>query len=363
MLISLYDNFIFLQPQGLPLPFAAAFREITTSFLQPHPQTSSETIMLWVTFAATLILVFGIITLVRNMFLRKQVFIPAGWITSSRMVRNILNNAIIQRSTFEVQFTDKTQGNHPIVRCTPDNIDRERIALQVYGISAIAHGWIDREIACYFRINIKDQSVYYTFNSVITVVENKPRGMTVLWINSPERLQNRQKRSFLRLSPPTELILGSAIWHGLNLPPDSKLGDVSGWVKPNLAVLPNRAPQFYIKDLSAGGMRLRMPNPVQPDQDEHYDNFSVSENIIVLLDLHDPDSDKKIRFWLKCRIQNVLTDYNKQNIELGTQITAWAVPKEGGALEWLRLSRENEVAPLGNWIVHRHMEQFRTNPE
>jgi hypothetical protein len=320
--------------------------------------------MLWVMISAAVIFIFGIIALVRNLFLRRQVFIPAGWIAAPRVVRGLLNNAIVQRSTFEVQFTDKAQSGHPIIRCTPDSFGQDDLSLQVYGISGIAGGWIGREIACYFRINIKDQSVYYTFNTGIIGAENKERGLTLLWVKMPERMQNRQKRAFLRLSPPPELLLGSAVWFGPNLPADDNLDSMNNWVKPNLALLPNRAPQFYIKDLSAGGLRLRIPNSAGPEAENSGYNFSVSESIIVLLDLHDPDSDRKIRFWLKCRIQNVLGDFKGQNIELGMQINAWAVPRERGpALEWLRLTSDNEVAPLGNWIVRRHMEQFRANPE
>jgi hypothetical protein len=323
--------------------------------------------MLWVVISAAVIFVFGIIALVRSLLRRRRVFVPAGWITAPRVLRALLNNAIVQRSTFEVQFTDKNQSGHPVIRCTPDSLGQEDISLQVYGISNIARDWIGREITCYFRINIKDQSVYYTFNSGITAAENKERGLTLLLVKMPGRMQNRQKRAFLRLSPPLELLLGSALWYGPNLPADDNLDNMGSWVKPNLALLPNRVPQFYIKDLSAGGMRLRIPNTTRrngKDAEEPEYNFSVSESIIVLLDLHDPDSDRKIRFWLKCRIQNVLSDFNRQNIELGMQINAWAAPREGGsALEWLRLTSDNEVAPLGNWIVRRPMEQFRANPE
>jgi hypothetical protein len=352
---------MFLKAQGIPVLNAVTSKDITDSFIRPHQPTSDDTIMQWVIIAGAVILLFGTITLIRNIFFRRQVFIPAGWITSPRLVRNILNSAITQRSTFEVKFTDKDH-NHPIIRCTPNSLVRNSLSLEAYGISSIAHNWIDREVACYFRVNIKEQAVYYTFTTQIVEADNKPRGMTYLWLKATERLQNRQKRSFLRLNPPSELLLGSAIWHGLNLPPDSKLDDVSAWVKPNLALLPNRKPQFYIKDLSAGGLRLRIPT--SEFSRDNASAFSVSEQIVVLLDLHDPDSAKKIRFWLKCRIQNVLTDYDKKNIELGVQILAWAAPREdGNSLEWLKLTRENEVAPLGNWIVRRHMEQFRTSPE
>jgi hypothetical protein len=366
----MYNKFIFLLQQNLSMPLAGTYREITDSFSNSQSQNSYETIMQWAIVAGAIIFVFGLITLIRTIFWRRQAFIPAGWITAPRMLRNLLNDALIQRSTFEVQFTDKAQNDHPIMRCSLDNFSSGRMSLLVYGVSNIAYSWIGRGVDCYFRINVKDQSVYYTFNSIITETENKPRGLTILWVKIPERLQNRQKRAFLRLNPPSELLIGSAVWYGQNLPAEDKLDSVSTWVKPNLALLPNRDPQFYIKDLSAGGLRLSIPNNHSndttdaTDTTDAADEFSVAENIIILLDLRDPDSEKKIRFWFKCRIQNVMSEHNSKTTELGMQIIAWATPKEGGAnLEWLRLTRENEVAPLGNWIVRRHLEQFRTNPE
>ena len=57
-------------------------------------------------------------------------------------------------------------------------------------------------------------------------------------------------------------------------------------------------------------------------------------------------------------------EYNLRNLEIGMRFQAWAMPGEGGSgIEWFKLTRENEVAPLGNWIIRRHLELFRANPE
>ena len=98
-------------------------------------------------------------------------------------------------------------------------------------------------------------------------------------------------------------------------------------------------------------------------------HFSAVENVIVLLDLFDPENGKRLRWWMRCRIQSVWVDLPRRDIHLGLQFQAWAKPREarsdadtGGELEWLRMSSSSEVEPIGNWIMRRHLEMFRDIP-
>jgi hypothetical protein len=178
-------------------------------------------------------------------------------------------------------------------------------------------------------------------------------------------LENRQKRSFLRIKPPMEFFRGAAIWHGLSLPQDEALSNLAQWPKPNLLLLPGRLEQFEILNLSAGGMRLRIPHSVVR---AHNLEFTSVERIILMLDLVEPDQHKLLRFWLQSRIQSVWFEHPSRDLYMGVQFQAWARPKEhpGGIvrsdLEWLRLSSSNEVEHIGNWVMRRHLELFREVP-
>jgi hypothetical protein len=97
--------------------------------------------------------------------------------------------------------------------------------------------------------------------------------------------------------------------------------------------------------------------------------FNSAEQLLLMLDLLDPDQTKRLRYWMLCRIQNVWIEHASRDVHIGMQFLSWARPKESSVprqktlgVEWLRLSSSNEVEPVGNWIMRRHLELFRENP-
>lgn len=362
MFNTIHDAFLRFCSEYLPLPLAAVSNDTAANIRDSAINSAHmQTLLRAGLVAGVVLLLFCIFTIARYFISSRKAFVPAGWITVPRQMRALLNSALEQRSTLELQFNDSRNQRRPVLRCGLEEVGTERVCIEAYGISNIAAGWIGREVSCYFKVKIKDQSVYYTFDSKVESVEARPRGVSALWLAFPAKMQNRQKRAFLRISPPTDYFLGAAVWFGRNMPADGNLNDISLWPKPSLALLPGKERQFFIRDLSAGGVRLRVPR--QEKAAARHD-FNVSEQMALLLDLFDPDNNRRLRYWLLCRVQNLITDYNNQSFDMGLQFLAWATPREDGtSLEWLKLTREREVAPLGNWIVHRHLEIFRANPE
>ena len=113
-------------------------------------------------------------------------------------------------------------------------------------------------------------------------------------------------------------------------------------------------------------MRVCIPHDVARSLSLH---FSAVEHVFVILDLFDPENGKRLRWWMRCRVQSVWVDLPRRDIHLGLQFQSWAKPKEsrgenitGSELEWLRLSTASEVEPIGNWIMRRHLEMFREYP-
>ncbi|MDR2893639.1 MAG: hypothetical protein LBV80_11280 [Deltaproteobacteria bacterium] len=322
----------------------------------------SQDALLWLLAVAALMFLLLLIVVLRHLFTRKQPFIPAGWITSPKQIRHLFNTALTQRSTFEMQFSENRSERRPSLRCSLEDLASETITLEAFGVKAVAKAWEGRDVSCYFKITVKNQPIYYTFTTFISQVDVRPLGLCLFRLQLPDKLQNRQKRAFLRIKPPEEYLLGAALWHGRRLPEEDKLDDVRLWTKPNLMLLPGKQSDFEITDLSAGGMRLTIH---RQSHTEGKMSFNVAEQVIVLLDVQDPDNEQRLRFWLMCRVQNLALEYNQRTLEMGMQFQAWATPKagDGSNIEWLRLTRDNEVAPLGNWIVRRHLELYRSMPD
>ncbi|MDL2306752.1 hypothetical protein LJC48_01800 [Desulfovibrio sp. OttesenSCG-928-C06] len=340
--------------------FAASnFSEVRESFFSSGGDYS--TIMRLMVIAGVLLLLICIVSVIRHMRKQREVFIPTGWITSPKVLRDLISSAFRQRSTFDMQFADIRGQRRPTLRCAMRYLENDRIGLEAQGVQKVARRWTGRKVTCYFKISIKEQPVYYTFTTPIADVELRQIGTTIIWLQYPEKLQNRQKRAFLRIVPPEEYMLGAALWHGRKMPDVAILGDVQQWEKPNMALLPGKIRQFEISDVSAGGLRLTVP---RKEQLATGTEFNVSDRLILLVDFMDPENNKRMRFWLLCRVQNMANEYNLRNLEIGVRFQAWAMPGDGGSnIEWFKLTNENEVAPLGNWIIRRHLELFRANPE
>ena len=352
---------------GLAATFAASpaaqaasnFTEVKESFFSSG--TDQTTIMRLLFFAGILLLLFCILSVIRHIYNRREPFIPTGWITSAKVLQGLIDSAFRQRSSFDMQFADIKGQRRPTLRCSMRYQEKDRIGLEAQGVQKAARRWTGRKVTCYFKISIKEQPVYYTFTVPIADVEIRPMGTTIIWLDMPDKLQNRQKRAFLRITPPEEYMLGAALWHGRKMPTVEMLNDMQQWDKPNMALLPGKLRQFEIADISAGGLRLTVP---RKEQMATGTEFNVSDRLILLVDFLDPESNRRIRFWLLCRVQNMANEYNLRNLEIGVRFQAWAQPGEGGSsIEWFKLTKENEVAPLGNWIIRRHLELFRANPE
>lgn len=309
-----------------------------------------------------LIMLLAIIALLRLYLERRKRLTPLGWLDSPKQIFQILQNSVQYRSTFELQFPHRGFQRRPILRCAPEDITSSALVLEAEGIKNVARNWTDRPVNCYFKINVKGQHIYYAFSTRIKRVEIKQRGRCSLSLYLPERLENRQKRSFLRIVPPNEYMLGAVLWFGCQMPRLEDLPHMERWPKPALVALPGREEkQFEISDISAGGVRLTIPRKTMLEEGLE---LGIAEHLVMLLDLLNPDDRSRMRMWLHCRVQNFAAQYDTHNIETGLQFLAWGSPKcDQSCLEWFNLSRNLEVNQLGNWIIRRHLELFRENPD
>ena len=340
-------------------------QQIQTHFVNRAFDVSSATPWLMAVGVLCIILIlFFIIKLIRD---RRRRYAPLDRVTDKAQVRAILRDAFEQRRPFEIQVTSDNFTRRPTIRCAPDMLGVDTISLELSGIQSLSDNWLGRVVSVYFRTKIDGQFVYYTFPSAIKGIHIPKQGLCVVTLDFPQYMDNRQKRAFLRITPPGEYLLGAALWPEASMPEPEKLGDLALWPRPKLMILPGTTEQFSIMDISAGGVRLRIPSEVIK---EHDLEFATVSQVMLMLDLQDAQLGKHLRFWLLCRIQSVWQEGSSKNIQIGLQFLSWARPRiaaeqtaQGSGLEWLRLSAANEVEPLGNWIMRRHLELFREVPD
>lgn len=324
-------------------------------------QTSSVGLsraLVFIAIFALLLIIVGVIYYIR---VSSKKFVPLGWIQNEKQIMQILRGAVRHRSTFELQFPHRGVQRRPILRCSPDEVTPQGLILEATGVKNVARNWTERQVNCYFKINLNGQHIYYAFNSRIKAVEIKRGERCALTVHIPKRLENRQKRGFLRIVPPDEYMLGAALWAGNRVPSPENIAHMGKWLKPSLAYLPGRNEQFYISDISAGGCRILIPRKELLDTGLE---LGIAQHMLLLIDLLNPDTSQRLRIWLQCRIQNMAAQYDTRRLETGVQFIAWATPGDNlPELEWVQLDSGSEVDILGNWIIRRHLELFRENSE
>jgi hypothetical protein len=319
----------------------------------------------WLSGLALICVLLVAFILYRAIKARRVRYNPYGRIGDAKLIREIMQTAFDQRRPFEVQMWMEAGQRRPTLRCSPKYLGQDNFTIEINGLKSLSDRWIGRQVAVFFRIMSGKDFTYYTFTSCIDGIHMPGQDTCHVTLPMPERLENRQKRSFLRITPPKEFFMGGALWHGANMPPPEKLGEISAWPRPRLLCIPDRLEQFRVLDLSAGGARLRISQEVALAHSLHANSV---EQVILMLDLFDPEQRRRLRFWLRCRVQRVWIEHASRDIYMGLQCLAWARPKERphrhspAGIEWLRLSGANEVEPLGNWVMRRHLELFREHP-
>lgn len=304
----------------------------------------------------------GLLLLMLIIHLRpRKAYIPQDWILDPGEIKFIITQALNQRAKFELRFALEEEARRPALRCSGIDIEGNNIILEASGLSTLSPRWAGRAVDCFFMVRRRDNYLFYAFTTVITQI-NMVRDVCVIKAALPEKLESRQKRSYLRIVPPEEFMLGAALWRGPDMPEDAARNDLALWPKPSRILLPGTRDDFFIRDISSGGMRLYLPRQTLA---EEMDFLHVSTQFMVMLDLWDPDKARRIRFWLLCRMQSPVLDFESKGMDIGAQFLAWARPVEGGNsnLLWLKLASSGEVEPLGNWIMRRHLEYFRESEQ
>jgi hypothetical protein len=325
-----------------------------------------ESISLWLLGVSIIALLILLILAVKKLRAGRRSYQPEGSVDDPKAILAILKETFDQRRTFEVQLHTEAGHRRPTLRCTPEYLGKSRITIAVSGLESLSQRWVGRPVMVFFRLMLHNTFVYYTFASQISGISNPKRGVCHISLPLPERLDNRQKRSFLRINPPHEFILGSALWCGDHMPRPETFQDFFAWPRPKLLHIPHRVQQLQLLDISAGGARIGIEHKVLR---RYKLKFNTLEQVILMLDLFDSDQGKRLRLWTLCRVQNQWREHSTRDVQLGLQFLAWGRPQSpnaeaenSGGVEWLRLSSANEIEGLGNWIMRRHLELFRDTP-
>jgi hypothetical protein len=283
---------------------------------------------------------------------------PSSWITDPEDIEDALEKALAQRTKIELSFTQSTTG--ATTTCILSDLTRQALKLEAPGHLQISADWIGRRVDCMFGLLVSKQSGmvrFHIFETEILGIKRTGPETIEITLQKPEKLIIRQKRVHLRVEPPANFIMGMALWPEIldeSYKPETRL---KKWGRPLAKYIHGEKNPIRAVNFSAGGLRLELdPELIRKSNS----NFEIGEHYFLLVDLYEPQADKKMRFWLNIKVKNRFEDFHTRKLGAGFQIVGRAelTSKGKGEIVWHDVSPDG-LDSLGNWTVQRHLELFR----
>ena len=275
-----------------------------------------------------------------------------------RIVKELLLNAIDQRSTLELEFTSEDMHGRTLTApCS--SIENDTAIVVDAGLEYSLLTWDGEPVQVSFKLDYKGISTYYRFASHVIGMRTGPRAVSIE-LELPPHIHPMQKRHYMRINPLSSHILGMGLWSldpALPLPLDStNLGCAA------LSYRPGNMTQCSLLNLSAGGMRVEVP-PVLLHQLPT--NLTLRSQLLCLLLLRSHDSEQPMPFWLACTLVSLEGDQeDSTSVIIGLRFKAWALSETGNSnMFWFPAGKSGEVAPLASWVLRHQLEQNKRRRE
>lgn len=306
-------------------------------------------------FTLGLILALALVSAGMHLYRRNARGNPAGHpIRDPKQIQEIISSSIQERATYEVRFQDKaTQRFH--FTCSPLEFDPVKgIILELSGFIKPQPTWIGRSVSCYFKVATSKKEMKWSFYHFATTCTGLlPKGsVQCLILDSPRRLERKQRRSHLRLDPPGEDIPEVRLWpetlSNLEQPEDT----------PPLLWFLNSEPenQFLILNISASGLLLEIHSSLRPEVQEIMEK---GKRVFISLFLRDLEQPGTKEFRILAQIRNVTTDPMTGRLLLGLLFVAHHAPNAHQSQpRWIPLDGKG-IEEIEDWVFKRHIQIYQ----
>jgi len=270
----------------------------------------------------------------------------------TRIVRDVLSQAIDQRSTMEIEFSaEDLKGRMWSGPCVTIKQDTMTVAI---GVERNPKRWIGEHVEVSFKIDHKGSQDFYRFFSQILDMRDGSLGITAK-LALPSHILPVQKRHFVRISPSSSHLLGIGLWSLDATQPlplnHTTLGGAA------LSYLPGKPAQCSLLNLSASGMRLEVPQEFLPQLPIA---LTLASHLLCLLMLRGADGNQRMPFWLACTVVSLLENPKEDTpkVIIGVKFRYWALSETGGHdIGWFPVGKTGEAPPLASWVLRHQLEQ------
>lgn len=259
-----------------------------------------------------------------------------------KTVVEVLHDALNNRCRLDIKFTKgDTSGRYMRGPCMAVGTDRILVDTGLrYGL----HGWIGMEVHVFFQLSSAKGMRYYDFFSTVTQVHRYEAGYA-LELNTPQKLNNNQKRTFVRLIPTWRMVKELNLWtrlpqSGLHIPPVE--------MPPPIYT----AASVTMDNISGGGIRFLLTL----EEGEAPPAMEQGEKLYMYLSAQGLDLKESLQLWLISEIVDIKAT-TPEIFTVSVRFQSWA-PDTAPDIElsWFPADSEGGVPPLAAWVMLRHLE-------
>ncbi|EPR42350.1 type IV pilus assembly PilZ [Desulfovibrio sp. X2] len=303
---------------------------------------------------------------------RRRGTIPLNWIVGRARIQELIQSAFDQRARFDM-LLEHNAARSRFIPCELIEIGAETLAVELSASVRLSQEWLGRRADVFFKVKTRDmpQPQYFGFTSEIVAIGLSEHGNSLATMEFPEKVEARQKRSHLRIEPPSGLVHGLLLWPEPEASGASAASDMRGWGEPVVTYSPPHASgdgngegapaahDVRMVNISGGGLRFEIPPAAM--ESRRPTSFTLGERFVLCLDLYDPrDKDIK-RSILRAKVRNIYDGKAEHGLEVGLEFLAEG-RKDAEApdiVHWHGLAGDSGVEAIDNWVFRRHLEMHR----
>ena len=195
---------------------------------------------------------------------------------------------------------------------------------------------------------------FFKFQSTVQQVKGSYEKSYIM-LAMPKEIDAGQKRHFIRVKPPKDLVRAIGVWEMDPAKPIPRNTCEIG--RPLLhykAGMENELVQ--VADISATGMALRFP--AESLEDKPVD-LNKGSQLLCLIIYQVSKDDRVVTFWCTCDVLNIrMQNGPEPALILGTEFSNWAVLEQGKSeINWFHSTPKSGVSPITQWVMQMDIQQ------
>ena len=268
----------------------------------------------------------------------------------AEMIRHMLETAQEQNEIFDLNAEER--HSHKGLAGTLTKILGSQLELEV--LSYVSRELEGTSVEVFFRAMLPEGPAFFKFQSTVQQVKGSYE-KSYLLISMPKEIDAGQKRHFIRVKPPKDLVRVIGVWEMDPAKPIPRNTCEIG--RPLLhykAGMENELVQ--VADISATGMALRFPAESVEDKPVDLDKGS---QLLCLIIYQVNKEDRVVTFWCTCDVLNIRMQKDPvPALVLGTEFSNWAVLEQGKSeINWFHSTPKSGVSPITQWVMQMDIQQ------